>query len=419
MPVIHLHLSVSLYVLRNTLIGALLLMSVPALPQTNFKPGYVLPLSGDTLRGQVDSRGERRNATVCRFRPSSDAAVTEYTPAQLRGYGFTSGREYQSQTLPTAGKTQVFVQALVVGKTSLYRYADQDDTEFYYAQAAPGTALLPLVQSDTTVVEYNQQTHAETKTRTRVYPFRNVLWTIMADCPAVQTTLTRTELAESQLVKVFSAYNVCKGGEQRVTQRPKTRLRFAVLGGGYQADVDFNGNIEKELHSSMRPSYGIGIQLHPGSFNQHLSIVAQAIYVEQEYSAAYTGTGSLGSGYERTLQVNLSSVRVPLLLRYSLTRGPVRPYIQGGGVFAVHTKHEGQETDYYPRFSSQVTTTPLDLRAYGTGLTVGLGVLISTGQAGDINLEARLDSFDSTSQSSGLLSGARGLSLLAGYTFGK
>lgn len=400
-------------------LAALLLSSASAWAQTNFRPGYVLPLSGDTLRGEVDFRGERRNAALCRFRPAAGDASVEYKPEQLRGYGFSGGRDYQSQPLPTGAYSPVFVQVLVAGKASVYRFTTEDDEELYYAQASAAPTLQPLIQRDTTITEVNPQTRSETKTRTRLYPFRNVLWTLMADCPAVQTTLTHAELTESYLVKTFSAYNACAGGTQYVAKKRPTQVRFSVFAGGYQADVNFQADVEKTLHSAMRPTYGIGMQIQPGSFNYHLSLVAQAQYVTQEYSAYYSGNGTLGPGYERSVKVSLASVRVPLLLRYSFTKGIIRPYIQAGGIFALNTRREGERTDSYPRFSSDVTVMPVDLRSYGIGGMVGLGISVPTGQVGSINLEARVDKFDNTSEVSGLLSGAQGFSLLAGYTFGK
>ena len=51
------------------------LMSTRLLAQANFQPGYVLPLAGDTLRGEVDLQEGRLNAKACRFRPMAAAEV--------------------------------------------------------------------------------------------------------------------------------------------------------------------------------------------------------------------------------------------------------------------------------------------------------------------------------------------------------
>ncbi|GAB3235595.1 hypothetical protein GCM10027346_25460 [Hymenobacter seoulensis] len=404
---------------KQLLFLPLLLGVVSAYAQTNFRPGYVLPLSGDTLRGEVDSRSERRNSIMCRFRPAAGAEVTEYKPEQLRAYGFTQARKYQTRLLPTAARSAAFVQVLVDGPLSLYHFTNEDDKELYYAQKGIENALLPLVQRDTTILQYNQQTRSQTKVQNRVYLFRNTLWSVMADCPKVQSTLTRTELTESQLMKVVSAYNECVGGQQSIAPTAKSKMNLQVFGGGFQAKVNYNFDGERELSSSMRPTFGAGVQVHPSRFNYHLSLVGQALYVQQKYATAYTGNGTLGPGYKRTASIEFSSVRIPLLMRYSLTKSVIRPYIQAGPVFALNMGRDAYRTDHLERFSAEPTVTPIDLRSYGIGGTIGVGVAIPAGAAGYFNLEARADRFDNTSEETGVISGSTGLSLLAGFTFGK
>ena len=78
--------------IKRLLLAGALLSSAATLThaQAIFRAGYVLPLNADTLKGEVDARGDQRNARLARFRPAG-GTVTEYTPGQLRAYGIRGG----------------------------------------------------------------------------------------------------------------------------------------------------------------------------------------------------------------------------------------------------------------------------------------------------------------------------------------
>ncbi|WP_167851958.1 hypothetical protein [Hymenobacter elongatus] len=104
----------------------LVALSSVAFAQSDFRPGYVVPTTGDTLRGEVDYRGEQRQAILCRFRAAANGAEVAYTPAQLRGYGLAQGQHYHSQLLPGAVPQYVFLEVLALGTLALYHHADEN-----------------------------------------------------------------------------------------------------------------------------------------------------------------------------------------------------------------------------------------------------------------------------------------------------
>jgi hypothetical protein len=69
------------------IVGSIMVAAVSAQAQANFLPGYVVPLAGDTLRGEVDFRDSRANAQRVRFRANKEATVILYAPIELRAYG--------------------------------------------------------------------------------------------------------------------------------------------------------------------------------------------------------------------------------------------------------------------------------------------------------------------------------------------
>jgi hypothetical protein len=363
-------------------------------------------------------RGEQYNATTCQFRQPDQQDVTTYSPDQLRGYGFARGQQYQSQRLSATAPSLQFLQVLVAGPLSLYHFTDQKGQELFFARKDANGPLLRLAQRDTVVTQYDKQTNTEIRKRVRVYPFRNVLWPLTADCPAVQSTLSQAELIESKLISVVSAYNRCVGGPaQLVAARQKTKASFSLLAGVQQARVYYLQEANK-VKGAPKLCVGIGVQLQPARFNSHLSVLAQALYSHERYQGVFNGTIQVYFPGTRTLDAQFSSIRLPLMFRYTLGEGRIRPYLQGGGSVVLHLQRDAQVRALLDDNTTRYTT-PIDLRTYGSGLVGGVGVAILVRQTAKISLESRFDIFDSTSEASSALSGARSIAVLAGYTFGR
>ncbi|SHK59884.1 Outer membrane protein beta-barrel domain-containing protein [Hymenobacter psychrotolerans DSM 18569] len=398
------------------------LVAPAALAQSNFKPGYILPPSGDTLRGEVDYRSEQRNRKLCRFRPAGAAAVTEYQPEQLLGFGYSGGRSYQSRQLPGATAEKAFLQVLALGKASLYLTVRADDREAYYAGPATTGPLELLVQRDTSIVVYNKAIGREINTLERSYPFRSKLALLMSDCPKVQASIVSMELKEQKLLKLFSEYNACVGGStpQYVVAERKAKVRFSVLGGVYQSEMKVTENDKKlPLEAAWQPTFGVGIVVNPGFFHHKLSAGLQALYVKQSFKNSYTVPSPASStGLEqKDVRVDFSMVQLPLLLRYTFLEGPVRPYLQAGFQIGAVFQKKAEVVTTRQLFGS--STREIEMRTMITAPVVAAGISLPTGSVGSVQLEARMGWQDSYSQATQALTSAKGLSLLAGYTFGK
>ncbi|SHI59629.1 Outer membrane protein beta-barrel domain-containing protein [Hymenobacter daecheongensis DSM 21074] len=406
--------------MKQGLLLLLLFVALHARAQSDFRPGYALTLTGDTLRGQVDYRGNTRNTRVCQFRSTASAATTEYTPDQLRGYGVSGGQQYLSTELPGKVPTKVFMQIIVQGGLSIFRYTDTDDKEFFYARKG-AEPLQALVQRDTTINTFDKYTRLQTSSRQRQYFYRNVLWSRMADCPAAQVMLPKVSLVQSELAKVGQAYNQCKGTAQYAVTKPASRLRYSVMAGVYQSAVLALDDAEENVAlSSTRPTFGAAVQILPGGFSPKLSLLFQAMFLQQVYDKAYNGKGMgffAGTTVPRTIHLELTSVRLPLMLRYTFLNRTVQPYIQGGPVAVLNFNSNATRSDYNS-VNKTTYTREVPIRSYGFGVMAGGGLAFALHQRHSVFVEVRADMFDNTSQARRSFSGMRGVSLMGGYTFG-
>lgn len=65
--------------------------------QTNFRPGYVITNSNDTLQGLIDNKGDVKNAKNCEFKESADAKVKEFKPFGIKGFRFKDDKYFVSK----------------------------------------------------------------------------------------------------------------------------------------------------------------------------------------------------------------------------------------------------------------------------------------------------------------------------------
>ncbi|MEO7211679.1 hypothetical protein [Mucilaginibacter sp.] len=81
---------------------ALFLLSVSSFTyaQTNFKPGYILNLKGDTIRGNVDAREWDINPDIVVFRSNTDGQEKTYTPKDINGFGVAGNVTFEKFELP-------------------------------------------------------------------------------------------------------------------------------------------------------------------------------------------------------------------------------------------------------------------------------------------------------------------------------
>lgn len=398
--------------------------------QRNFQLGYVVRPAGDTLRGEVDVRGGKRMAHLCLFRPGAGAEVVRYAPTELQGYGLRAGAHFEAGQVPvaavaggpagSAATAPLFLQVLAQGKATLYTFVDDNDVDHYFFRQS-GAAPVELVQTTQVVGSGMGQREMQV-----TYPFRQVLSQAFRDCPGVQAKLVRAELKDAQLVAIFDRYNTCGPGQTAaVASRARvSKVHFGVLGGLQSATSTLNDGGEVGVKSALRPMLGVGLLINPASFNSKLAIRLEALYQKQLHEGSYQRYNSIITALNsnRNAQLTMQTLRVPLLLRYTLPKGLLRPYFQLGAEFSLLLDSKEAliiETNQNLGSTGTTTTTrQVEMRGYGYGPTAAFGVLIPAGTLGSVQLEGRINRLDGASLVFNELSGATSISFLLGYNFG-
>lgn len=96
--------------------------------QSNFKAAYVIQLKGDTLYGEIDSRGDEKMALNCRFRENKKADEILFYPSDIIGFRFTEGKYYVAQKVEN---NAYFLEFMIKGKINLYYRRDETGDHYY------------------------------------------------------------------------------------------------------------------------------------------------------------------------------------------------------------------------------------------------------------------------------------------------
>ncbi|MCA8831362.1 porin family protein [Hymenobacter pini] len=389
-------------------------MAVPlfASAQADFRAGYIVPLSGDTLRGQVDARGAQRNARMVRFRPSPEAAATEYRPRQIRGYGFTGGQIYQAAVVALTDSAQLsnltearydtvarpsFLEVIVRGPASLLFLRDERSNDHFYLQMADGQ---PKELVRRMVMEKNNTVQRS------LDEYKYTLAAGFRSCPSVQPSINTVRFDQAGLIRIVKRYNECTGGPSvmpAATSR-QNHVQLALVAGGEYSRlimnderVGYSTTTTVNLAGSIQPAFGIALQLRLVGLNKNLSTRIEALYEKQKY-ALFTTSPNASGNYSQ-YRGNMSSIRVPLLLRYTYPKGLLRPFAQVGYSFSYLLTVNNEMRNIYPN-----TTFILDdskwhpvipaTRTLEQGIIGGIG--LSTARTGkrNISLEARYERSD-------------------------
>ena len=134
-----------------------ILLSFQLHAQRNFKPGYILTLNGDTIKGFVDHKEWDENPRQITFKTTEQTTAQQYTPNTIKAFGVDQVDHFQRYIGPvTTGAVEladlssgidsavvtdaIFLRIITGGKNlTLYSYNDRIKTRYFIAErnAAP------------------------------------------------------------------------------------------------------------------------------------------------------------------------------------------------------------------------------------------------------------------------------------------
>ncbi len=310
----------------------MLLLSISELKaQTDFRPGYVITNTNDTLRGLIDYRGAVRNSKRCDFKESQESAVKEYLPGDIKAYRYIDSKFYVSKK--TGEDNWLFLEFVLNGIADLYYYFDGENTH-YYIEKTDGK-MFELTNEEEHFTQNGRQYVRESKS------YLGYLRYAFSDCPQIMPMLGGTAFDMKSLTNITKKYHdyMCDGEKCIIYEKKSTGMKFSLLPfvSMNSSSLSFDG-IEKYLavygivnfNSAVYPSIGLKIKATLPRASEKLTLQFSGEYGKSYFYGSGDGTGP-NSTYFEEVQVHLSSLKGKAGIKYTYPKGKVRPTAMIGG----------------------------------------------------------------------------------------
>lgn len=336
---------------RFILLLLLLFVFLETKAQSDFRPGHIVTLQDDTIKGFINYRRDAANAKNCIFKKDPDQEKVTYTPDQIKSYRFDDGNYYiTSNSLDFEFKNQVFVEYVIKGSSaSIFYYKDEAKDHY-------------LILKDTVLLELM-----------RPQLYKRQLKFLMQDQPDLSTKIDRMACSTKDLIALVKEYEQLSSSSQgnlqfeKKTPKDVTTKVGVFFSGGlsqlspppydmYKSDYDET----KSLDFAPSFTYGIG-----ATVNFHLNFIGENKYILElapalnfvKYSS-YTERPLYPLLYSYNMNIRYTTLRVPVMFKYSFYRSnsSVLPFFKFGSGIAIYLNQKGVYE--YRSGSLQQTSTP-------------------------------------------------------------
>lgn len=301
----------------------ILLVSLSSiLSQVNYRDGFIITLDKDTIKGQVDYRSNSKNYISCIFKSNSDEK--EYFPNQISGFGYTDGRFFSSKII-----VESFVEVLVLGKINLYRskgkYHIKKDTTF-----------IDLESRIKRVKVHGKVTYQEQS------KWKGMLSYLISDCLKNPANLvSNIKLDERGLVKLLVKYNKCSNKHFLAykIKKPWVKIAYGATIGITQSNILVTAKQRSfarfgNSFTSIDPSLGLIAELIFPRLTEKASIQAELSISKPSYSSLVKIEKYPPQIHD--IFIDLTTLSIPLSLKYSFLKDKYNFYLQAGTNFDVH-----------------------------------------------------------------------------------
>ncbi|TWI97210.1 outer membrane protein with beta-barrel domain [Mucilaginibacter frigoritolerans] len=295
--------------LTKALLAFLLIMPLFSLAQSNYKPGYVITLKGDTLHGFIDYREWNSNPNSINFKITLNATKPQsFTPVDIVYFNIDDIDAYQTYAgkISTDGTNavnpssrdtsfkiaSVFLKILQKGKNlELFSYTDRIKSRFYIGEA-PG--YKPLELEYRLYVDANAQNSAGGIVTENTY--LKQLFALANKYDAMDSELEKIFQAEGYsdwfILKIVSKINKISASNYKKNHKVNSGVKLFVNAGINVSNISPGSTSSFALaggksNTSFGPTAGFGIAILPNANTGKLQLRAEVTIGTASYSSLY------------------------------------------------------------------------------------------------------------------------------------
>ncbi|GAO30048.1 hypothetical protein [Geofilum rubicundum] len=349
--------------------------------QTDFRPGFIITHSMDTIHGLLDYRGEIRNMRICTFKNSPEEPSKEFLPGDIYGYRFNAGKYYVSKEVDTeALKETVFVEFLLKGISNLYYYNSLNYRAYFLESEDSG--LLELRKNEIEI-EKNGKIFTGEDNR-----YLGILSYAFSDCPEIRKDVFQTGLTHKSLIDITHKYHdykcsdeVCVIYEKKL---PVLRIEWKPTIGYAINGIAFNNSEYEQINSdieqvdfrmSSSPLAGLGINFIVPRWNEKLTFLVNVSF-NKDYFYGTQFQRHPGYAINSYYHINNDNLLSSFSLKYTYPKYKFRPEVFAGvygqSILNSHIRFYLERAFLNSVYTSE--ENPELFKKFSGGITGGLGL---------------------------------------------
>jgi hypothetical protein len=302
--------------------------------QLNYKSGYIITLTSDTLFGLIDDGGGNRNAKLCLFKQDPKSEVVRYLPGDIKSYRFIGEKYYSSQeVLSNQEYKVVFTEVLLEGSVNLYHSRKNNELAYYLdkgdgrligllnkkAEVPISSAGLFGLQNERTYAVINSEKF-DNQLNTSVYIdiYKDTLFSVFRESEKVQNQIDSIAYTEKSLIKITKSYiNETCFDPSCISYEKNLRLyrpRFGIYSGVQMSKIAFKGSGLKSKPILSSP-FAVFCNFPLKQISDNLSFQIEVAVNGFTYAQNFVNPKDTIN----YLYIKSWSVGVPLLLKYQVS----------------------------------------------------------------------------------------------------
>lgn len=270
--------------------------------QKDFRPGYIVLASGDTLIGEIDNRSEQKMNYECRFKDKQNN-VNCYKPKELIAFKLDKGNCFYTKSIDS---TMVFAECIIKGRLSIYYFPFKSDPRYFIESDKNSFTEIPYIITPTT--EEDKVTNYSLYYKIRPTKHIGVLTYFMIDAPQLKPKIDKIKQPNHKnLIAIADLYNREIGGSSNAIVYKK-QLRNITMALEPNFGVLKYRNLDKYALNT-----GFYFHIFSSSLNKDLFFKSGFIYARQPNLTAFE-----------------TIFRIPIQLEYMYSKYTLKPKISLG-----------------------------------------------------------------------------------------
>jgi hypothetical protein len=274
-------------------------------------PGYYISKEGDTIRGYVDYRTEKRNHKVLVFKNALDSDRLKLYPNQIRGFVVEDKDFYEKHTYKNRKEEELegFFRVIFRGKIGLLRFRSK-----YYALDSAGRMF-----------DLAENPRVTDLGRWKDFYRIGLMKTLLKDCPDLTRNLEKKYVNDEDVEAIVKDFYECTGLTFYRTRPIEIRpaFEFGLSASVAQSSLAFTGQDlgDAKFDKTIVPEFGAYVSIFVPRVSSNVRLIAEALYGQNNTYAFF-----VNQMYNNDFFAKYSYIRMPLYVRYF----PSAFFVEGG-----------------------------------------------------------------------------------------